>query len=216
MITDFFIGKRNKKIEAWALNLGFKKILFVKQVSSMRDLEEIIHDIKNNKKSKINKSNFYDILLIVNFEPQILRKMIDKSANYFKIIFVLGTNDKINRIALEHKKVSALISPEYERKKDYVHYRNSGLNQVLCKIARDNNKFIFINFNDVLLSKGREKALILGRIMQNIKLCKKYNVKLRIANFSSDITKMRSYSDLRSFCFAIGMTNKETKESFLF
>lgn len=202
-MIDFFIGKKDKKIEDFAKQLGFSRILFVKEVSKLKQI------IKEDKKN-------YDVFLIKTTKPELLRRMIDKISNYPSFIFVLGTNDEINRTALEHKKVKALISPEYARQKDFLHYRNSGLNQVLCKIARDNNKTIMINFNDILLSKNEKRAIIIGRIMQNIKICNKYKTKIRIATFASLQEEMRSFSDLRSFCIAIEMTNKEAGRVFLF
>lgn len=158
-INIFFLGKRNKKTEA----------RFIKEISK-------IEDIKKQERED------YDIVLIKTNSTEMFRRMADKAANYFEI-FVLGTNDKINRAALEHKKVRALVSPEYERKFDYAHYRNSGLNQVLCKIARDNNKEIIENFSEFLEKDKKNKAILLGRILQNAKLCKKYKVSFVITQF---------------------------------
>ncbi len=202
-MIDFFIGKKDKKIEDFAKGLGFSGILFVKEVSKLKQT------------TKEDKKN-YDAFLIKTTTPELLRRMIDKISNYSLFILVLGTNDEINRVALEHKKVKALVSPEYARQKDFLHYRNSGLNQVLCKIARDNNKIIMINFNDFLLSKNEKRAIIIGRVMQNIKICNKYKTKIRIASFAMAKEEMRSFSDLKSFCIAIGMTNKEAERVFLF
>lgn len=200
MKIDFFIGKRNKTIVKEAKALGFDNIFFVKEVSSFNEIKK--EDQKN-----------YNIILIKTQNVDMMRRMIDKASNFAQV-FVLGTNDVINRTALENKKVNALISPEYERSHDWSNYRNSGLNQVLCKIARDNNKAIMINFKDILLKRGQERAVLLGRIMQNIKLCRKYNAKLRMATFASRHEEMRSISDLKSLCTVMGMNTKQIKEIF--
>jgi len=202
-MIDFFIGKRNRETENFAKKLGFNRLLFVKEVSKLKHI------------TKEDKDN-YDAFLIKTLKPEPLRRMIDKLSNYSKPIFVLGTTDEVNRIALEHKKIKALVSPEYNRQRDFLHYRNSGLNQVLCKIARDNNKLIIINFNNILLSQDIKRAKIIGRIIQNIKICKKYKTKIRIASFATLQKEMRSFSDLRSFCVAIGMTKEEAGRVFLF
>ncbi|UZE93959.1 MAG: hypothetical protein IB618_00055 [Candidatus Pacearchaeota archaeon] len=183
----FFIGKRNKKIEYSFKKLGFDKVYFVKEVSKLKEIR------------KEDKST-YNAFLIKTKGIEMLRRMVDKASNYISFILVLGINDEINRITLEHKKVRALVSPEYKREKDFLHYRNSGLNQVLCKIARDNDKIIIENFSDFILeSKDITKALILGRMIQNARLCKKYKTRLIIGNFVRNNSEFRSKYDLETF-----------------
>jgi RNase P/RNase MRP subunit p30 len=159
----FFIGKRNS---------NKKDIIFIKEISKLDDI---------NKR----ESESYEAVLLKTNNPELLRRMIDKAANYFDI-YVLGVSDRINRVALEHKKVRALVSPEFERAFDYTHYRNSGLNQVLCKIARDNNKIIIENFSEFLKKEKKDRAILLGRILQNSMLCKKYNVKFLVSVFAKN------------------------------
>ena len=167
--------------------IGFiEKRISVKEVSKLKE-------IKKEDKGK------YNAILIKTKRPEILRRIIDKASNYFSFILVLGTSDEINRIALEHKKVKALVSPEYGRERDFLHYRNSGLNQVLCKIAKDNNKMIVENFDDVVSNEKIYAALILGRIIQNARLCKKYKTKFIIADFGENKEELRSKYDLRTF-----------------
>ena len=202
MKTDFFLGKKTKSIVKKAKEFGFDRIFFVKEVLTLADVK---------KQERIN----YDAILIKTSNVELLRRMIDKVANHFSFVLVLGTNDQINRIALEHKKVSALVSPECGREQDYIHYRNSGLNQVLCKIAKTNGKIIIINFRDVLFKKEQEKAVLLGRIAQNVVLCRKYKVKVRIGSFASKKEELRDVSSLRSFCIAIGMAPADAKNALL-
>ena len=198
MNSDFFIGKRNIEVEMHAKTEGFDKIIFIKKISSPND---------------VRKDENYDAILIKAESVEIMRRIIDKAYNFCKTIFVLGTDDKIGRIALEHKKVAGLVSPEHERKHDYMDRRNSGLNQVLCKIARDNNKEIIIDFSNVLSKEKEERAILLGRIAQNIALCRKYEVRIRIANFASSISEMRSSGELRSFCATLGMSTAQIRDA---
>lgn len=183
--VEFFVGRRNKKIGKFGRKLGFEKIFFIREVS-------IPEEIKKDEKDD------YDFVLIKTDNLENMRRMIDKASNYFSI-FVLGVNDKINRAALSHKKVVALVSPEYERKKDYANYRNSGLNQVLCKIAHDGNKFIIEKLSDFFAKDKNERALLLGRIMQNFRLCKKYKVKFIISVFAKNEQELVSFYELNNF-----------------
>ena len=181
-MQDFFIGKRNKKIEKKALALSLE-IVFLKKISNIGEL-----DVKKDSKD-------YDGIMIKTQNIDVMRRIIDKSQNLFKEIIVLGMNDEINRACLEHKKTTALASPEYGRTRDYNNYRNSGLNQVLCKIAKQNNKTIIENFSDIRGDK-KNQALILGRMLQNAKLCRKYNVKFILRNIARDEKEMKSAHEL--------------------
>jgi len=164
----FVLGKRNKKIEEKVLSFGFD-VVFIKEVSKIEEITK-------------QETKDYNAILIKTENVEMLRRIIDKAANYFDI-FVLGTNDKINRAALEHKKVKALVSPEYNRKFDYTSYRNSGMNHVLCKIARNNDKTIIENFSEFLAREKKDRATWLGRILQNARLCKKYKAKFIVTQF---------------------------------
>jgi len=138
--------------------------------------------------------------------------LINKINKAKGVVIVEGGSDKINRAALENKKVDILLGPERGRKKDHTHYRNSGLNQVLCKLANKNNIAIGFDFNDVLYAKERynlERYIILGRMMQNVRFCRKYKVKMYVFDFLNE----RNKEELRSFCFVIGMTPGEAKEA---
>lgn len=198
MNSDFFIGKRSIEAEMHAKQEGFDRIIFVKEISSPNDAK---------------KDEDYDAILIKTDSVDVMRRIIDKTYNFCKMIFVLGTDDKISRIALEHKKVAGLVSPEHERKHDYMDRRNSGLNQVLCKIARDNGKEIIIDFRCILSKEKEARAILIGRIAQNAALCRKYEVRIRIANFASSISEMRSSGELRSFCTSLGMSTAQIRDA---
>src|SRR3989344_8241198 len=68
--------------------------------------------------------------------------------------------------------------------KDSLHQRASGLNQVYCKLAVKHKIAVAFNLSDIL--KAKNKAVILGRIMQNIRLCRKYKVKMIIISLAED------------------------------
>jgi len=127
-----------------------------------------------------------------------------------------GKNDKINRKAVENKDIDMLYGIEEFRVKDKIHYRDGGLNQVLCKLAKKNNIKIGFNFNDVLGSDDEKKAIILGRMMQNVGLCNKYKVDMIIGSFAKNKYEMKNSKDLVSFGRLLGMKKiwNEKNDSF--
>jgi len=113
---------------------------------------------------------------------------------------ITGGTDKKNRSLVENKTVDVLLSPEKGRTKDFMKFRNSGLNQILCKLANKNKVAIGFNFDDLF---DNNRVSLLGKMMQNVKLCRKYKVKMVI--FSKD----RSENDLKSFGAVLGMHPSE-------
>ncbi|MDP4012986.1 MAG: RNase P subunit p30 family protein [Candidatus Nanoarchaeia archaeon] len=138
-----------------------------------------------------------------------------KEIIYFKDLkIVIGGSENLNRKAVEDKSVDILMRPETESEKDKVHYRVSGLNQVLCKLANKNKVAIGFSFSDLLNSKYKDK--VIGRMMQNVRLCRKYNVKMVICSFAKEKFEMRAAKDLISFGLTIGMTGKEANDALSF
>ncbi len=105
--------------------------------------------------------------------------------------------DKNARAAFESPFYDIVFGLEKSKENDFMKQRNSGLNQVLCKIAASKNKIYGFNFNDVLNSKNR--PLIMGRMMQNIELCKKYKVQTIIFSGAKEPYELRAGKDLESF-----------------
>jgi len=110
-----------------------------------------------------------------------VRKEIDKKARNNEKVIVQGRDIGFNRKILENKKVNMFIL-NHTNKKDKLKQRDSGLNEVLCKLARDNNITLAINFHELLSEDKKEKAKILSRIIQNIKLARKFKNKLILIN----------------------------------
>ena len=109
------------------------------------------------------------------------------------------------------KGMSIITGLEKIERVDSLHQRRSGFNQVLAKIAKKNKIALVFNFNDIIDSK--KKSQIMGRISQNIKICRKYKVEMIIASFAKYKYQMRNPSDLMSLFILLGMTPKEAKDA---
>jgi len=120
------------------------------------------------------------------------RKLIDKLSKENKKVIVQAQDIDFNRKILENKKTNLLIL-NHKIRRDRLKQRNSGLNQVLCKIAKKSNITLAINLNEILEEKNKKlRAEILSRIIQNINLIKKYKNKLIIINKNQDIQEIKS------------------------
>jgi len=156
-------------------------------------------------------SRVYHANLIVANNARDLRKKVNKE---FGLVVVMGSS--LNRDALSNGKVDILLGPHSGVVRDYLHSRNSGLNDVLCKLAKKNNVAVGFSFSDVLNAHSFERALILGRMMQNVALCRKFKVPMVLGSFAFDKLEMRSPKDLVSFALLLGMSPAEAKRSLSF
>jgi RNase P/RNase MRP subunit p30 len=95
-----------------------------------------------------------------------------------KPMIVQSQDDAFNRKILENKDIDILLAPESHNRKDYMKQRDSGLNEVLCKLATKNNITIAIDLNNLKKQEKKQKAIILARIKQNIQLCKRTKTKI--------------------------------------
>lgn len=103
-----------------------------------------------------------------------------------------------------------IFSIEKNSRKDFMHHRASGLNHVLCMAAKERGNIIGFSFNDII-SAGKGGAL-LGRVCQNLRLCKKYDVTCLIASFAEQPYLMRSQRDIRTFFCCLGIDKKKINE----
>lgn len=113
------------------------------------------------------------------------------------IVVFRPSSEELLRYALEKTLVDIVVGVEKIHYKDSVHYLRSGLDQILCKIAHTEGKRVMFAFCDVLNSKDRGR--LLGRMMMNIKLCKKYKVEMVFCSLAKDKYGLRYYLDLKNF-----------------
>lgn len=187
MFTDIVFPKENEtEFVETAIKLGIKSLIFV-------------YDYKDNKTFEAKKNNLSNIK-DVSAEIGILvdDKNINKIQNTDDYVFSRTPSRKL----IESKKTYVLHDFEDQMKPDFIHHRNSGLNQVLCKIIKDKEKIIGISFSSVLNSRNPE--IIVGRMRQNVKLAKKYGLKTIVASFAKFPNEMRAEHEIQSFKRIIG------------
>jgi len=130
------------------------------------------------------------------------RKLMAKSS---KMIAVLAKDDEFNRKIFENAKVDMVFGLEIGKKKDRLRQRDSGFNQVLAKLAKNNGISIGLDFSLLNRLDDYELSVLLARMSQNIALCKKYKVDMVIVNSKeTDIS-------LRAFLLTLGMPTSMVK-----
>jgi RNase P/RNase MRP subunit p30 len=189
-MIDIVIGKRNEKI---IQKNKERNLLFADYYASSLNYGDI------------------DAVIIQTNDLKELGSRIAKVENKKKRVIIEGNSDLVNRFALENKKVFMLLSPEKIRKQDSLNSRNSGLNQVLCELAKKNNKIIGINIQDILNENKNEieKARVIGRIMQNVRLCRKYKCRIILLSCSEN---PETKEKIKLIADSLGFSNPQIKD----
>ncbi len=124
-----------------------------------------------------------------------------------ELIIFKSNDDELNRKVIEKLDIDILLIP-LSKRKDYQKQTNSGFNQVMAKIAKKKGISLGIDLNEIINTEGLEKANIISRIMQNIKLCKKYKINIK---FITNEANKRDIHDLKALGLVLGMPTWMTK-----
>jgi len=111
---------------------------------------------------------------------------------------------------LESRKAAIVLISE-KVSKDHLHFRRTALNHVMCKLAKKNDVAIAFSLSAIL--EARDRPLLLGRIMQSIRLCRKYKVDMLFASFARDKFGMRAADSMLAFAQVLGMTAGEARKA---
>jgi RNase P/RNase MRP subunit p30 len=190
-MMDIVMPNNNeKKFIAIAGRLGYTGLLF------LYDFDGYFEKQKNPIQS--SKIRIYaGIIANPRNIDHVKNKIKDKN------IFTVIQSSYGDREIIERSKANLIFSLEEKGGRDFIHHRSSGLDHVLCKLARENGISIGFSINSIFKSENRH--LIMGRITQNIKLCSKYEVKTLIASFAQNPFEMRSALDIKSLFVILGM-----------
>ncbi len=206
MTTNLVLMKENEKVLELSRKLGFDKTLFLvnfaKLIKSTQSSSKMT--LKGNKTNYSKSSLGKDLALVSgNSKKELLKKIKEvKKKNLF--VVVKPKTEDLLRFVLEKTSADLVFGQELINQKDSVHFRRGGLDQITCKIARDKGKIIGFSFRDILEANGEERSKILGRMILNIKLCRKYKVKVFFGNFSENELEMRGKQDLEALFEVIG------------
>ncbi len=192
MKTDIVFPQRNEaEFAAMAKRLGYGQLLFVYDT-----LQEAINEGTSMQGVNWQLPVQKGVLFTTQNKATLFQKI--QQATQRKLFTLVQARDEAyNRFALEKTGADMLFGFEYVAKTDHLHYRRSGLDQVLCRSARENEKAVGIAFSSFLHTENKAQAL--GRIMQNVRFCRKYGVELLLGSFASEPLEMRGWHELEGF-----------------
>ena len=134
-------------------------------------------------------------------------KTIDKAKNKTKIVLLKSSDEDLHTV--EHKSPTILYELEQSPKYDALHQRASGLNHVLARACANNDVAVGFSVQSILSAGPQRRSVVMGRMMQNIKLCRKFKVKMIVASFAKTPGGMRNPADVKSLFTILGMHPSE-------
>ena len=93
---------------------------------------------------------------------------------------IKAQNDVFNLSILEYGKFDVLLSIESSERKDSLRGIDSGMNEILARIAAKNKVAIGLDLEELRNLSKMQKASRLSKIRQNIRLCRKTGTRLAI------------------------------------
>lgn len=182
-MLDIVVPRNNEiQLIRMAEVLGYDELIL------LYDFERDISSFQKETRIRLKQA------IIINNTKQ---KLSSKNIN------ILQSNQN-NRFFLDSKKIFGIYNLE-NQKKEYLHFRNSGLNQVFCEILRKNDVKLILNFNLILNSSIQKRYEVMGRMAQNIRFSRKFKYDVIICSFARNSDEMRSQNDLKGFFRVLGL-----------
>src|SRR5207253_7981913 len=97
----------------------------------------------------------------------------------------------------EDKRITYIIDFESGKRDDFIHHRNSGLNQVFIEQAKRGGKVLLVDAHQLLFGR-LPPAIVLGRIKQNNDFFKKYKPDIIVVSGAREALEMRAPRDLQN------------------
>ncbi|MBI2173460.1 MAG: hypothetical protein HYT73_04640 [Candidatus Aenigmarchaeota archaeon] len=147
---------------------------------------------------KIEGIDIVSSVIIKAQTPEAVKKAVSDVRGRCDIVMVHGGDYGINRSACENPMVDVLCHPELGR-------RDSGLDHVCAKAAKENGVALEINFREMVESHKRSRSFIMSSMKRNVRLFSKYDAGIVVT--SSAVTKwgMRAGRELASVANLLGM-----------
>ena len=147
MPSDIVIPKNNEsEFAEIALRLGINKLYFLYEPKEF-------NENKIRKKIEAIKENFN-----INFEIGLLLKAKDINKSKTKITAAKSSDN--DRFLIESKKIKLIYGFEELDRKDYLHQRASGLNHIMCELARKNSVIIGFSYSSLVNADELQTPII--------------------------------------------------------
>lgn len=208
--NEFYSENLKKCQEFNLIPIIMFKIILRDKVQIKKGIEEL-----NQLKSKLSPKFSAVQISLEKIENSTIGT-VNNMKNNFDIVIGLGGLNKVNRFFLESCQIDFLQDPQntlFLGKMDFIHHFNSGLNHILCKIAKEKNIGLISTLN---FSYGKKFYIPkeIGRINQNLKFARKYGIPSIINFIVKFPTQIKTIVELKGIMSFFDLSPIQKKESF--
>ena len=176
MPTDLVFPQGNEqKLVEMALKLGFTRLILCYPLSDPG---------LKSRKDEVAKLGI-DAVFAVYVDRQ---DDIPKAQRFTHEIVARGAQG-----IYDDRRVKYVIGFESSRREDFIHHRNSGLNQVFIQAAIKTGKTILVDVSQLLAG---EQDVVLGRVLQNNMFFRKYKPDVLVVSGAREALDMRAPRDM--------------------
>ena len=128
-----------------------------------------------------------------------LKDNIRKYRPKVTVLCVHGGDERINRVAVEDRRVDILCHPEDGD--------SSGLNHVMAMYATKNNVAIGFNMGAIIHNRGGPRSRIFSFMSKNLKLARRYNVPVVLTSNAYSIYDLRAPREMMALASLLTETS---------
>ncbi len=189
-MRDYVLGtpKTVEELVLAAQNMGFTELVLLAEPKNAVLLHAVKEDLVKKTKIKLLFG------IVAQNKAQIPKK------HEFDVVVKLGTSEKEVFDGLTH-----VLDVEFDKEKDFVHQRRSGLNHVLLAEYKKKGVSLLFGFAKLQYLSSSRQAQILGRVMQNVQLCQKQTVSYDACSFASKPEELRDAKDVAALARTLGL-----------
>jgi RNase P/RNase MRP subunit p30 len=165
-----------------ALRLGTKHLVFCYELK-----DPLLKDRQKEVKMLEHQEFTTEFAILVRTQDDVA-----KAKNLTRSIVAIARQE-----LFEDKRVMYIIDFEGGKRDDFIHHRNSGLNQVFINHAKRTGKILLVNARQ-LISGAIPPAVVLGRMKQNNDFFKKYAPDAFVVSGAHEPLEMRAPKDLQN------------------
>ena len=197
--VDIVIPKNNEsEFVDIAKRLNIHHLCFLYDTKVFLEKKKIIEGL--NKKNK-------DIKLYAGIKLSNTNRILNIK---HKLKPDLILSDKADRSKIR-KGIDIIFNVE-QAEKDFLRYRNSGLDFVKAKMFVENDIIYAISLSQMIASQEKtERPKLIARMIQNVKIARKKKLNITFASFANNPMQLRGISDIVAFATSLGFSTQQIK-----
>jgi len=205
---DIMLPRENEaELATAAKELGITPVFLY----PFRDRKEILRKKDELKKTLGPSMEFYVGVYTIPRSAGDIKRLTKQFWLTADFLAVINPGELV-RLAVSNPRIDAVFRVPTIIGRDSTEYRRSNWNAILTNIAVQNKVSYGIDFSYFLENSGYSLAKLLGRDMQNVRLCRR-KIKILMASMAQNAWQLRMPENLSAIGRVLGLNSQQSKAS---